>query len=310
LNRFTRPAQAGAIWPWLLVALGAHTFWGIYPVLGRYLQTVSHIPSMSLLVVGYAPMAIIMFVFILPRYGLNMFRARALWAFALIVVLRSITNLLASRYTLAIYVQLITLMTPFIVAFLSVVLLRERLPGRTWQAMVLSFIGSLLIISSDIGTDGFHFSLTPSDWLGMGLATTSALFLALYMIAVRRTIATDAPSHVLLLFQGTVIMAAALPISLTIGEEWTAWRYLSPMDWLAVFTFMAVVLVGANGLQIVALRHLGASVVSSLMGWRLVSTLAVGMLLLGEGLQSVWQTVGMVIVLTTVTWYLWRSQSG
>lgn len=310
MNRFTRPTQAGAIWPWLLVALGAHTFWGIYPVLGRYLQTVSHIPSMSLLVVGYAPMAMIMFVYILPRYGMNMFRSRPLWVFALIVVLRSITNLLASRYTLAIYVQLITLMTPFLVAFLSVVLLRERLPGRTWQAMVLSFVGSLLIISSEIGTDGFHFSLTPSDWLGMGLATASALFLALYMIAVRRTIATDAPSHVLLLFQGTVIMAVALPISLTIGEEWTAWRHLSQTDWLAVFTFMTIVLVGANGLQIAALRHLGASVVSSLMGWRLVSTLAVGMLLLGEGLQSVWQAVGMVIVLTTVTWYLWRSQSG
>lgn len=292
-----------------MVALGAHTFWGIYPVLGRYLQTISHIPSMSLLVVGYAPMAIIMVFYILPRYGPGMFRSRALWVFAVIVVARSISNLLASRYTLAIYVQLITLMTPFLVAFLSVVLLRERLPGRTWQAMILSFIGSLLMISSEIGAGGFHFSLTRSDWLGMGLALTSALFLALYMIAVRRTIATDAPGHVLLLFQGTVIMAATLPISLAIGEDWTTWRHLSQTDWLAVITFMTVVLVGANGLQIAALRHLGASVVSSLMGWRLVSTLAVGMLLLGEGLQSFWQALGMVIVLTTVTWYLWRSQA-
>ncbi|MGL4650414.1 MAG: EamA family transporter, partial [Caldilineaceae bacterium] len=107
------------MWPWLLLALGAHTGWGIYPVLGRYLQTVSGLPSLSLLVVGYAPLAILFLVYTLPRHGRAIARSRALWVFALIVVARSITNILAARYTAALYVQLITLMTPFIVAFLS-----------------------------------------------------------------------------------------------------------------------------------------------------------------------------------------------
>ena len=70
--------------------------------------------------------------------------------------------------------------------------------------------------------------------------------------------------------------------------------------------YALVVVVWANGMQIAALRKLGAPVVSSLMGWRLVSTLVLGMLLLGEGLSSPWQALGMVIVLGTLTWYLTR----
>jgi hypothetical protein len=45
--------------------------------------------------------------------------------------------------------------------------------------------------------------------------------------------------------------------------------------------------------------------VSSLMGWRLISTLLAGMFLLGEQLTSVWQVAGMILVLVTVTCYLW-----
>ena len=174
-------------WPWLLLALGAHTGWGIYPVLGRYLQTVSGLPSLSLLVVGYAPLAIIFLVHTLPRHGRTIARSRSLWVFALIVVARSITNILAARYTAALYVQLVTLMTPFIVAFLSTLVLRENLPRNTWLALILSSIGSLLMLSSDIGAEGIRFALTGSDWIGIGLALTSAVFLAFYMIAAGRT---------------------------------------------------------------------------------------------------------------------------
>ena len=74
----------------------------------------------------------------------------------------------------------------------------------------------------------------------------------------------------------------------------------------AVFTLG--VLAGANLGQIGALRHLGAPLVSSLLGWRLVSALIIAGVLLGERLTSLWQVMGALIVLVTITWYLWQQR--
>lgn len=298
--------QTARAWPWLLVALGAHTGWGIYPVLGRYLQTVSGLPSLSLLVVGYTPLAIVFLVHALPRHGRAIVRSRALWVFALIVVARSITNILAARFAPAIYVQLITLMTPFIIAFLSTLVLHENLPRNTWLALILSAVGSLLMLSSEIGAEGVRFALTRSDWIGIGLALASAVFLALYMIATGRTARIELSGWTVLLFQSVVIMGVSLLLSLVVGEDWGRWRAIGGRDWAVMGLYTLVVVAWANGMQIAALRKLGAPVVSSLMGWRLLSTLAVGMVLLGEGLTSAWQVAGMAVVLATLTWYLTR----
>ncbi len=295
-------------WPWLLLALGAHTGWGIYPVLGRYLQTVSHLPSLSILVVGYLPLALFFLFHTLPRHGPVIARSRPLWVFALIVVARSITNILAARYTQALYVQMITLMTPFVVAFLSTLVLRENLPRHTWLALILSSVGSALMLSSEIGAQGVRFAVAGQDWIGIGLALASAVFLALYMIAAGRTVRIDLSGWTVLAFQSIVIAGVSLLVSLLIGEEWGRWLQIGPRDWAVMGFYTLIVVAWANGMQIAALRKLGAPLVSSLMGWRLVSTLAVGMLLLGEGLSSWWQGAGMAIVLVTLTWYLTRGQ--
>jgi drug/metabolite transporter (DMT)-like permease len=51
---------------------------------------------------------------------------------------------------------------------------------------------------------------------------------------------------------------------------------------------------------------LGAPLVSSVMAWRLIATLALAAILLGERLDSWWQALGAVVVLITITGYLWR----
>lgn len=299
-------APRNDLWVWMLVSLGAHTAWGVYPVLGRYLQTVSHIPSMALLVVGYLPMVFVLALYVIPRHGWSLFAARGMWLFALVVVVRSITNILATRYTLAIYVQMITLLTPFLVALLNALFLHEPMPKYTLHATVLSFVGSVLMVGGNLGAAGLTFALRPTDWLGIGLASCSALFLAFYMLAVRNTVKVGTSGAVVLVFQSVAIFASALPISLLIGEDWGRWLHLGSTDWLVMAAYTVFVLFGANGLQIAALRHLGAATVSSIMGWRLVSTLILSLLLLGEQLTSAAQVLGMVIVLATVTWYLWQ----
>ncbi len=294
-------------WGWYVAALAAHTGWGLYPVLGRYLQTVSGLPSMSVLVLGGIPMMIWFFGVILPRHGWRIYAMPVLWVFGAVTVLRSITNILSQRYTLAIYVQLIGLLTPFLVVALSNLVLKERAPRFTLPAIVLSTIGALLMMSS-IDAGGLTFTLTPSDWIGIGMALTSSLFLAMYMILVRRTAGIQISAVAVLAFQTVLIQIVALVISWLLQESWEQWLVIEPHDWAVFIAYVLVVVVGANGLQIASIRRLGAPLVSSLMGWRLVATLGAGMLLLNEHLTSPWQAAGMLLVLATVTWYL-RQQS-
>jgi len=297
-------------WGWVMAALGAHTGWGAYPVLARYLQTVSHLPSMSLLAVGNALVLTVLGVTVLRRMELSVFRSPVLWVFPLIVVSRSVTHLLATRFTLAIYVQLITLMTPFLVALISTTFFREPLPRYTGRAITLSLVGALLMMSGDFSQSGVRPVLTPTDGWGIGLALVSSLFLAMYMIIVRRTVQHQVPAETVFVVQLAAIVGITGVLSLLVGEDWSRWGAMGVADWLVFAAFTLGVLVGANLGQIGALRRLGAPLVSSLLPWRLVSALVVAGLLLGERLTSVWQVFGALVVLVTLTWYLWQQRPG
>jgi drug/metabolite transporter (DMT)-like permease len=277
-------------------------------VLARYLQTVSHLPSMSLLTLGYLFVLPVLVVVVLPRLDRSVLRLRLLWLFAAIVVLRGITNLLAARYTLAIYVQLVTLMTPFVVALLSRTLLREPIPPYTGRAVTLSSVGALLMMSGNVGRAGVQLALTPTDWIGIALASISTFSLAVYMIIVRRTVLDDVPGQAILFVQVVTLLGISALLSFLLGENWSHWRAIGPTDWLVFGAFSLGVLLGANMSQIKALQHLSAPLVSSLLAWRLVSALFVAALLLGERLTSPWQGLGAVMVLVTITWYLRRQR--
>jgi drug/metabolite transporter (DMT)-like permease len=295
-------------WTWLAIALLAQTAWGAYPVMARYLQTVSQLPSLSILALGSLTALFAVGLLFLPRIKIADFRSKRLLVFALIVLARGVTNLLAARFTLAIYVQLITLLTPFLVALLSTLVWHERLPRYTGRALVLGLVGVLLII----GVDFFGSQVMPpsnrTDWLGISLAAAGSLLLALYMIAVRRSAFHDIRGEALLLVQLFSLALGGLLLSLLLGESWQQWREINATDWL-IFGLLALgVLAGANMGQIGAIRQLGASLVSSIMPWRLLSALAVSAILLDERLSSIWQFLGVVIVMCTVTWYLWQQR--
>jgi drug/metabolite transporter (DMT)-like permease len=96
--------------------------------------------------------------------------------------------------------------------------------------------------------------------------------------------------------------------SLLLGEDWSQWGANQTLDWLIFVLLSLGILAGANIAQIGSIRHLGAAMVSSTMAWRLVSTLFLAALLLDERLTSIFQVLGVVLVLTSVTWYLWQQR--
>ncbi len=297
-------------WVWMGVALLAHTGWGAYPVLARYLQTVSALPSMALLSLGNLIALLVYGPFALRHVDGRVLRSRVIWAFALVVVLRAITNLLAARYTLAIYVQLITLMTPLLVALLSAGLFREALPPFTWPAIGFSFAGSLLMMSGDLGGGGPLLRIGRGDLAGLALALTSALCLAFYMLLVPRAAKQAVSGEAVLLVQLIALTLTTGGISLLLGEDPGRFAAIGASDWAVFGAFVGFVLLGANVGQIAALRRLGAPRVSSTMAWRLIATLALAALLLGERLTSPWQILGAGIVLVTITIYLSRQRQG
>jgi drug/metabolite transporter (DMT)-like permease len=299
--------QRGAFY-WLVVTLLAQTAWGAYPVMTRYLQTVSGLPSMSILALGTLLALLAVAVMFLPRVRLQELWSKRLIVFALIVVARGVTNILASRFTLAIYVQLITLLTPFIVAILSTAVWHEHLPRYTGRALSLGLLGVLLIIGPDYFGQHTFPTANRTDWLGISLAALSSLLLALYMISVRRSTFHNIRGEALLLVQLFALSVGGFILSRLFGESWAQWRMITPFDWFIFGLIAFAVLAFANIGQIGAIRHLGAALVSSTMPWRLVSVLAVSAILLDERLTSIWQVVGVLLVMGTVTWYLWQQR--
>lgn len=291
-------------WQWFGIALLAQMGWGAYPALLRYLQTISGIPSLSLLAVGNFIVLVIIVAFYWRRIDKRIFRLRIMWVFGAMVVLRGITNLLAARFTLATYVQLIYLMTPFIVALLSKMILREKLPNHTFKALTIALIGALLIMSGSLTNTAVSATISRNDPLGIALAIASTLFLALYMIITRRTTKYNAPGEALMVVHLISLCGFSAFASLLIGENWGQWLTLTPQDW-AIFGLLSFgVLLGANMGQIRSIQQLGAPLVSSMMAIRLVSALFVASLLLGEQLSTGWQVLGTAVVIITITWYL------
>ncbi|MBK8902112.1 MAG: DMT family transporter [Anaerolineaceae bacterium] len=291
-------------WHWLSLALIAQLGWGAYPVLLRYLQTVSLLPSLSLLAVGNFLVLLLVLAVRWRQVEWPIFRLPLLWLFGGLVVLRGITNLLATRYTLAIYAQLIYLMTPFIVALLSRLVLHEQLPRHTFKALTLCLVGALLLMAGNFGAVGSGTAVSRNDLLGISLALASCLFLALYMLVTRRTAQHQASGDSLLIVHLTSLFLFSGGASLVVGETWQPWTQLGPLDWFVFGLFALGVLLGANLGQIRSIQKLGAPLVSSMMATRLVSALLFGAFLLNERLSSGWQLLGAAIVFVTLTWYL------
>ncbi len=290
---------------WALLALLSHTGWGLYPVFARYLQAVSGLPGLSILAVGNLLVLALLARPLLGSLRFEMLRAPLLWAFAFAVVGRAITNVLAARYALATYVQLVALSTPFLVVLLGRTFFREPIPRHTFTAVSLTVIGSLLLLSSgDNPLSLVQLAPSSADWLGMLLAFISSTFLSFYMLFMRRSAQQAVRGETMFGVQLLALIIVNTPLSLLVGEDWGQWLRITPFDWLIFLLFTFGVLLGANISNIIALRHLGAPFVSSLLGWRMVITIGVSWVLLGETLSTVWQVLGAVVVVGAVTWYV------
>jgi drug/metabolite transporter (DMT)-like permease len=230
-------------------------------------------------------------------------------------------------------VQLFALLTPFLVNLFSWCIFRnsnqqEKLTWQTFVALLATVIGSVLIIMGGVAdntdTEWYRFfynfsidwstlGLTKWDYLGIALSIMASTCLAGYMILVKSLKTNGSASAVLtdgenmFIFQ-TCFIALILLIPSVLMEDWTLYSRLSLANWGYFMMFCVFVLLSANLISILCIQKLGATTVGSVLSIRMVSAIIFSAAILHEWLNTAWQVIGSVLVLVSVSVYLYWQQ--
>jgi drug/metabolite transporter (DMT)-like permease len=156
--------------------------------------------------------AIGFFLIVLVRHGRRTLHAyrRCGWTGVAVALLFSLTTcgfVLGNQYTRGGNVLMILAGAPLIAALLSRVILRERLPRRTWLAIVLCMVGIGLIVIDDAGV---------GSWLGNSFALLAATTLAINFTLCRTRPGVDMSP--MLTFAGLIVAAGATAVLTSTGE--------------------------------------------------------------------------------------------
>lgn len=159
----------------------------------------------------------------------------------------------------------ISFTAPFIVTALSVPLLKERVGPVRWAAVLVGFVGTVIVIQP--GSDVFHWA----SFLIFG----SASCYALYQILTRRVAGVD-PAETTVTYSalvGTLLMSVVVPFS----WEWPQ----SPLHWLM---FAVLGMVGGLGHYCItrAMASAPASVVSPFNYVQLLGATVIGYLMFDD----------------------------
>ncbi len=179
--------------------------------------------------------------------------------------------------------------TPLIVAALSVPLLGEKVGWRRWSAILVGFIGVLIILKPD--ETGFNITLL--------ITFTAAFMLALYGVLTRLASRTD--TAMTSFFYTGVAGAVALTL---VGPFY--WVNMAPLDWLWM---LALCITGASGhyLLIRAFELADAASVQPFSYYQLVLVSIVGVTLYGEVL-TVHMVIGAMVVIAAGLFTIWRER--
>jgi drug/metabolite transporter (DMT)-like permease len=209
---------------------------------------------------------------------------------SVLLLLSTILNVFALRYLQLDETMSILFATPLLVALLSIPILGEAIGPRRWAAIIVGFIGILIITRPGLG------HMHPAAFL----TVVGTFCFALYNISTRILSETDSSGTTLFysnLF-GAIVMSLAVPF------VWT-W----PKD---LFQIGILVLMGACGaighyLLILAHRLAPASILAPFIYTQLIWVTVSGYLVFGD-LPNHWTLVGAIIVVASGLYLLYRER--
>ena len=89
------------------------------------------------------------------------------------------------------------------------------------------------------------------------------------------------------------------------GGSWSAVLHWTLQDWLLLLYAGAGVYGVAKFTQQVIIRHEGPAVYAMFISIRVVAAIAGSWVLLGEGVSNWLEAMGCLVVILSVSWYLW-----
>lgn len=256
-----------------------------FSVLNAMSKTLSAtFPVMEVIWARYFFAFIFMLAIFLPTAGRQLFRIRRLDT----QVLRGLLLFFSSYlYFHGIAVlplaeaASISLTSPIIVTALSTRLLGEQVGPRRWAAVVVGFVGALIVVRP--GADAF-------DWHVL-LIVGSTICSALYQLFSRRYGQTERPdaSATLATIVGTLAASPILPF------EWVTPSW----DWrLALFVGMGVMAGAGHYFLTIAYSQAPAAVISPFNYTQLIGAAILGFLVFNE-LPDFWTWVGAAVIIAS-----------
>ena len=169
---------------------------------------------------------------------------------------------------------------PILVTFLSAILLKEQVGFRRWTAVIVGFIGAIIVIRP-----GFNeISLATLAALGTGVAY------AFYIITTRKLSSIDSPL-LTLIFTG---LSGAIFISIIVPFVWITPNY---NQWLLLIGLAAVGTLG-HFFLILSLNFAEASKLAPLGYFEIVNNIIIGYYFFGD-FPNKWIWLGLIIIISS-----------
>jgi drug/metabolite transporter (DMT)-like permease len=222
-------------------------------------------------------------ILFVPTVGWALFRPRQPWGQlrrSSVFFLSNLAFISALPFVPLATASAIMFMAPLLVTVLSIPLLGERVGPWRWGAVVLGFIGALIIIRP--GSAVFS--------TGSAMVLVSAACFGVYQVWTRQLSADERPQTqaVFTAVVGAVVATCVLPFVVE-----------TPRSWLDVGAFLGIGLVGglAQFFVIQALQRGPASVISPIGYVELMSAVAFGYAVFGDFPDhATWAGAGLIIV--------------
>jgi drug/metabolite transporter (DMT)-like permease len=240
----------------------------LFPVMNGLVQVLSNRYSTEQLVWARASSHFLFIVVLFgSTFGVGILRTTQLkWQVGRSLVLLMSTAMFFTgvKYLPLAKAASISFTAPFIVALLAWPMLGERVSPARLVAVVIGFLGVLVVIRP--GSEVFH-------WASLLILGSAACY-ALYQIVTRRLVGHDPPetSAIYAAVVGTVAMSLVVPFF------WT-----TPLDWADAGLMFSLGIIGGLGHYCVAraMVYAPANVVAPFAYWQMIGSVIVGYVITG-----------------------------
>ncbi len=274
----------------IALMIAAFTTFAALDTTAKYL--VQFYPPEQVVWARYTGHCVLALVILWPRNGAALLRSRRLGTQvlrSLLLFATTCTNFVALQYLQLAETSAIFFSTPLIVALLSVPLLGERIGPRRWTAIMIGFLGVLVVVRPGLGL--MHWAA--------GLSLLTAIGAALYQITTRKLAGVD-PAATTQFYTALVGTLAITP--------------LVPFTWQApdLTGVLLMALLGALGgfghwLLILAHRMAPAPILAPFNYTQIAPMVLLGFLVFGD-LPDVWTVTGAGVVLASGLYLLYRER--